>query len=110
MPEAWDVKLDRADEHLGELARSIQELHDSGDFAAVTDQIGTERAVRLVLKAEIPSRFSAIVGVHYPALGDAARCRWWPAFGDTSSVPSEQKAESGRSSGWPALRRGSSRV
>ena len=46
--EPWTVKVDRAAEHIGELRRSIGELKTSGDLAAVTDQQGSERVVRLV--------------------------------------------------------------
>lgn len=62
MADPWEVKLDRADEHLVELRRSIQELMVSGAFTAVTDSMGRERAVRLVLTGEIPPRLGAIVG------------------------------------------------
>lgn len=62
MAEPWDIKHDRANELLVELRRSIRELKQSGGFAAVTEEWGKERAVRVVLKTDIPDRLSAIVG------------------------------------------------
>jgi hypothetical protein len=74
MAEPWDVKLDRADEHVRELQHSIRELLDSGDFAAITDPTGTERSVRLVIRSEIPARLSAIVGDIVHNLRSALDC------------------------------------
>jgi hypothetical protein len=62
MPESWVAKLDRADEHVADLRREIRELLASGDFAAITDPTGRERAVRLRIKREIPQRLGVIVG------------------------------------------------
>ena len=40
VPEPWDIKLERADEHLRELGRSVRELRESGEISAVTDSTG----------------------------------------------------------------------
>ena len=60
MIEPWTVKVDRAAEHIGELRRSIGELKASGDLAAVTDQQGSERVVRLVARGEPAPRLTAV--------------------------------------------------
>lgn len=62
MDDPWNVKLERAHEHLRELRRALDELRSSGDFAVTIDERGGERVVRLVLKSEPPARLSAIVG------------------------------------------------
>lgn len=72
--EPWAIKLDRAAEHIGELRRSIGEFKASGDLAAVTDQRGSERVVRLVAKGEPAPRLSAIVGDFVHNLRSALDC------------------------------------
>jgi hypothetical protein len=74
MAEAWEVKLDRAEELRQELVHATDGLCRSGDFYAETDQAGAERAVRIVIRCEIPARLSAIVGDVLHNLRSALDC------------------------------------
>jgi hypothetical protein len=92
MAEPWDVKLNRAREHLVELRRSIDELRASGDFTVTIDETGRERVVRLVVKSEPPVRLSAIVGDFIHNLRSSLDCVMLAAC-ETSSGPLTEDEE-----------------
>lgn len=58
----WRVKLDRARFHVDSLQKLIATVQSAGDLEAVTEASGDRRAVRVVLKRDLPSEIPAIIG------------------------------------------------
>ena len=58
----WRVKLDRAHFHVDSLQQLIATVQSTGDLEALTEVSGDRRAVRVVLKRDLPLDIPAIIG------------------------------------------------
>jgi hypothetical protein len=58
----WRIKLDRAHFHVDSLQQLIATVQSTGDLEALTEVSGDRRAVRVVLKRDLPSEIPAMIG------------------------------------------------